>query len=174
MSEINSHRFKFSLNNDLKKCPFCIVDCFEDEKHVLFVCPLYDQIRIKYLTYININSILNCNFRFNEFIKTNWFLISKLFHEIILLRRQTIKCRIWDVYITYYIILSYCLAIDFRLKILKNLLIYYIIQKKYLLKGKLISFGIKYLAVVYVYIVTGGKPINNKLISISISLSIYY
>ena len=94
VSEINSHRFKFSLNNDLKKCPFCIVDCFEDEKHVLFVCPLYDQIRIKYLTNININSILNCNFRFNEFIKTNWFLISKLFHEIILLRRQTIKCRI--------------------------------------------------------------------------------
>ena len=93
VSEINSHRFRFSLNNDLKKCPFCIVDCFEDEKHVLFVCPLYDQIRIKYLTYININSILNCNFRFNEFIKTNWFLISKLFHEIILLRRQTIKCR---------------------------------------------------------------------------------
>lgn len=93
VSEINYHRFKFSLNNDLKKCPFCIIDYYEDEKHVLFVCPLYEQIRNKYFIGHNINTILNCNFRLNEFIKTQWYVISKFIYEVTLLRRQIIKLR---------------------------------------------------------------------------------
>ena len=45
VSQINLHRYKFYKNNDtLLKCPFC-KNCIEDEPHIIFDCPAYDDLR---------------------------------------------------------------------------------------------------------------------------------
>ena len=44
VSRINGHRLRFSVAENQRLCPFC-VDTTEDECHVLFVCPLYSQLR---------------------------------------------------------------------------------------------------------------------------------
>ena len=47
-SRLNVHRFRFSDEIHKKNCPFCL-DKPEDEFHFLFVCPVYSDIRRKYL-----------------------------------------------------------------------------------------------------------------------------
>ena len=45
-SRINGHRLCFLVVQNQRFCPFC-VDTTEDESHVLFVCPMYGQLREK-------------------------------------------------------------------------------------------------------------------------------
>ena len=47
VSRINGHRLRFSVAENQRLCPFC-VDTIEDECHVLFVCPVYSQLRDKF------------------------------------------------------------------------------------------------------------------------------
>jgi len=48
VTQINSHRFKFDINQDRLYCPFCHV-LKETEIHVLFQCPAYSDLRMSYL-----------------------------------------------------------------------------------------------------------------------------
>jgi hypothetical protein len=67
VSEINKHRFRFSKNDQDKKCKFCKRKT-EDEIHFLFECPKYDDLRNKFLTFVQLKenfneaviSVLNC------------------------------------------------------------------------------------------------------------------
>ena len=47
VSRINGHRLRFSVAENQRLCPFC-VDTIEDECLVLFVCPVYSQLRDKF------------------------------------------------------------------------------------------------------------------------------
>ena len=49
VSNINSHRHRFSQNEILKMCPFC-PNSKEDNFHVLFICPVYEQLRTLYIS----------------------------------------------------------------------------------------------------------------------------
>ena len=44
---VNIHRYD---NGNSRKMCFCCPDCFEDEHHFLFVCPLYTSLRDMYIT----------------------------------------------------------------------------------------------------------------------------
>ena len=44
ISRISGHRLRFFVARNQRFCPFC-VDTTEDENHVLFVCPVYSQLR---------------------------------------------------------------------------------------------------------------------------------
>ena len=46
VSQIHGHRLRFLVAENQRFCPFC-VDMTEDESHVLFVCPVYSQLREK-------------------------------------------------------------------------------------------------------------------------------
>jgi hypothetical protein len=43
-TEINAHRFRYSNQSDKKNCPFCPNDV-EDEIHIVFHCPMYNNLR---------------------------------------------------------------------------------------------------------------------------------
>ena len=45
VSQINCHRYKFSPNKTLLNCPFCATE-EENEFHILFVCPIYEDLRL--------------------------------------------------------------------------------------------------------------------------------
>ena len=47
--QINCHRYKFSPNKTLLNCPFCTT-VEENEFHILFVCPIYEDLRINTIT----------------------------------------------------------------------------------------------------------------------------
>ena len=47
VSRINGYRLRFSVAENQRLCPLC-VDTLEDECHVLFVCPVYSQLRDKF------------------------------------------------------------------------------------------------------------------------------
>ena len=74
VSEINSHRFKFSKDDTLKQCPFCVRYYLENESHVLFVCPFYNDLRIKYFVE-NVSNIPQSDHRLQSFMKTKWYTI---------------------------------------------------------------------------------------------------
>ena len=48
VSQINCHRYKFDVNKDKLYCPLCI-NTKETEKHILFDCPYYEQLRVSCL-----------------------------------------------------------------------------------------------------------------------------
>ena len=48
VSRINCHRLHFSAAFDLRNCPFCTTST-EDECHMLFQCPVYTDLRTKFL-----------------------------------------------------------------------------------------------------------------------------
>ena len=48
VSQIHCHRYKFSLDIQKRFCPVCNVHT-EDEFHILFVCQVYEDVRVKYL-----------------------------------------------------------------------------------------------------------------------------
>ena len=48
VSQIHCHRYKFSLDVEKRMCPICNVHT-EDEFHILFVCQVYEDVRVKYL-----------------------------------------------------------------------------------------------------------------------------
>ena len=48
VSEINSHRHRFSSSAVARQCPFC-PGVLEDEAHVVYICPSYVELRQKYL-----------------------------------------------------------------------------------------------------------------------------
>ena len=49
MFPINACLYRFHPDNKQKLCPICISE-IEDEFHILFVCPLYNSIRDRYIT----------------------------------------------------------------------------------------------------------------------------
>ena len=51
VSQINLHRHRFSTITDNTTCPFCATQQ-ETEIHFVFQCPVYNQLRSKYLPYI--------------------------------------------------------------------------------------------------------------------------
>ena len=48
VSQINLHRHRFSTTTDNTTCPFC-ANKLETEIHFVFQCPVYNQLRSKYL-----------------------------------------------------------------------------------------------------------------------------
>ena len=48
VSQINCHRYKFDVNKDKLYCPLCI-NTKETEKHILFDCQYYEQLRVSCL-----------------------------------------------------------------------------------------------------------------------------
>ena len=48
VSQINIHRHQFSTGTDYTTCPFC-ANQQETEIHFVFQCPVYNQLRGKYL-----------------------------------------------------------------------------------------------------------------------------
>ena len=47
VSQINGNRLRFLVAEDQRFCPFC-GDMTKYESHVLFVCPVYSQLREKF------------------------------------------------------------------------------------------------------------------------------
>ena len=47
VSRTNGHRHRFLVAENQRFCPFC-VNMTEDESHMLFVCPVYTQLRGKF------------------------------------------------------------------------------------------------------------------------------
>ena len=44
VSPLNAHKYRFASTDDARKCPFC-TDQLEDENHLLFICPIYKDLR---------------------------------------------------------------------------------------------------------------------------------
>ena len=62
VSNINAHRYKFDKDPNTRLCPFCTTQV-EDEFHIMFICPIYADIRNRYLYLENIDqhNLLNMN-----------------------------------------------------------------------------------------------------------------
>ena len=106
VSEINTHRHKFSKDTMLKQCPFCVRHFLEDEIHVLFYCPLYDNLRAKYLKDID-PKILNCQISFQSFMKTQWYIIAKYLYDMFQLRKNALSLRLkWQIAILFFKIIT--------------------------------------------------------------------
>ena len=81
-SQINCHKFMFSNCDMSKMCSFCIRHCYENELHMLFVCPLYDDLRREYLSSqkYSYDELLNCKhnlrnlFTNDSYIKQNIYI----------------------------------------------------------------------------------------------------
>ena len=52
VSSIGVHKHRHAKNEMNKNCPFCKT-VTEDETHVIFVCPLYEDLRTRYLNVCN-------------------------------------------------------------------------------------------------------------------------
>ena len=48
VSELNAHRYRYYNDDSLKNCPFC-KNVIENEMHAIFFCPLYLNLRLKFL-----------------------------------------------------------------------------------------------------------------------------
>ena len=90
VTAINCHRYMYSSYLELKKCPFCVRDTFEDELHVLFICPLYEDIRHKYF---NDSLIIDQN-KVHEFIVDHYYIVSKYLHDAFIVRNRILDKRI--------------------------------------------------------------------------------
>ena len=79
VSQIYSHRYKFSLFENQKFCPFCIQIYNEDENHVLFICPVYETVRKEFIEHAiyHFDNITNDNFQFMQFMQSNQYIIAK-------------------------------------------------------------------------------------------------
>ena len=64
----------------------------ENESHVLFVCPFYNDLRIKYFVE-NVSNIPQSEHRLQSFMKTKWYIISKYLFDMFSLRRKVILAR---------------------------------------------------------------------------------
>jgi hypothetical protein len=53
---INNNMFRYSGNHAARNCPFCLT-AIEDERHFLFVCPLYVDLRARLLTDLSTMSV---------------------------------------------------------------------------------------------------------------------
>ena len=93
VSEIYCHRYKYSKNIDLMRCPFCVRNHLQDEFHILFTCPMYMSIRDKYFKNL-FPLLLNDQIKVNEFIVNQWYIISKYLHEMFALRKGVLDLRI--------------------------------------------------------------------------------
>ena len=64
VSNINSHKYRYSDNQQNWNCPFC-TDTTETETHFLFECQVYDDVRSRYFyNSINIDCSTNPNLKF--------------------------------------------------------------------------------------------------------------
>ena len=95
VSQINAHRYKFSKDDNLKLCSFCIRHHYEDEYHILFTCPLYENLRNEYLTKIMsfTNGSVIERYQFSSFMQSNQYVLAKYLFNIFLQRQYIMKSR---------------------------------------------------------------------------------
>ena len=92
VTEIYCHRHKYSANDDLRKCPFCIRNYFEDENHLLFICPLYNNIRLKYFKDQQMYSHID-QCKFNALANDQYYVVSKYLFEALCYRKTVLETR---------------------------------------------------------------------------------
>ena len=95
VSQINCHRYRFETDIILKHCPFCIQTCFEDENHVMFICPVYNDSRKEFLSHLgfSFDHIMNCNFRLRQFFSLHFYNIAKFLDKALSTRSTLLKLR---------------------------------------------------------------------------------
>ena len=71
-------------------CSFCIRHCYENELHMLFICPLYDDLRREYLSSqkYSYDELLNCKHKLRIFFTNNSYIIAKYLHLCFLKRSE--------------------------------------------------------------------------------------
>ena len=74
VSPINSHRYKYNPDINSKSCPFC-KNKIENEFHILFECPPYEALRLRYIPacYLNVRN----TFSMNVIMSTQNFALAK-------------------------------------------------------------------------------------------------
>ena len=92
VTEIYCHRHKYSANDDLRKCPFCIRNYFEDENHLLFICPLYNNIRLKYFKDQQMYSHID-QCKFYTLVNNQYYVVSKYLFEALSYRKTVLETR---------------------------------------------------------------------------------
>ena len=95
VSQINTHKHKFSNDETLKHCPFCVRYFYEDETHILLTCPLYDNIRTEYLSNAMsyYNNLQNCTHQLCSFMQMHQYQIAKFLFHSFLLRTAKLESR---------------------------------------------------------------------------------
>ena len=98
VSQINSHRYKFSKDNNLKLCSFCVRQYCEDEYHILFTCPVYEDLRKEYFKSIipdsyESNSLTVLRHQFQDFMQYNQYTIAKYLFNVFIQRQRLIKSK---------------------------------------------------------------------------------
>ena len=87
VSQINCHKYTYSKCDTLKLCPFCVRTNNENENHVLFECPLYNEYRHEFLSTrpYTYDELINCKYKLKYFISNNNYMIAryllKCFHK---------------------------------------------------------------------------------------------
>ena len=68
VSPFYAHKYKFAYHESSRMCPFC-QDKIENEVHIVAECPVYDDIRNRYLTLDKQSN--NIQEQINNMLKTN-------------------------------------------------------------------------------------------------------
>ena len=85
VSELNSHRYKFSRNINVMHCPLC--ECNrESEIHFLLICKYYEDLRVLYLP-SNVLSNRNMS-SMNMLLSNNSFMLAKCLYAMFKRRKQ--------------------------------------------------------------------------------------
>ena len=85
VSEINSHRHKFSKNVNIMHCPLCDY-CRESEIHFLLICTYYEDLRVFYLPQ-NVLSSRNLT-TMNMLLSSNSIMLAKCLQSMFIRRRE--------------------------------------------------------------------------------------
>ena len=88
VSSINAHRHKFNNNPNSRLCPFCSTQT-EDEIHIVFLCPVYENIRIQYLHNENVNQPSLANM--NAVLRKSSFLFAKYLYDALRFRYKLLN-----------------------------------------------------------------------------------
>ena len=98
VSQIHCHRYKFSLVDDYRICPFRVKHYYEHEHRVLFVCQFYTTIRNEYLSNIisKVDNIVNDRFQFQTFIQEYQYVIDKYLLKMFVIKNDIVKNRMSD------------------------------------------------------------------------------
>ena len=88
VSSINAHRHKFNNNPNSRLCPFCSTQT-EDEIHIVFLCPVYENIRIQYLHNENVNQPSLANM--NAVLRKSSFLFAKYLYDALHFRYKLLN-----------------------------------------------------------------------------------
>ena len=89
VSPINSHRHKYNPDTDSKSCPFCN-NKVENEFHILFECPPYEVLRLKYIStcYLNLRNTDSMN----VIMSSQSFALAKYLCSVFNARTKLLDC----------------------------------------------------------------------------------